>query len=84
MVVVAYVVVPWIVQVVETLGGYNPTSYEPKDLQREDYLKSLPTTAGGFFGGEAAFKFVLLVLVGLVWLVAVPATPWRGRRASRR
>ncbi len=84
MAVVAYVVVPWIVQLVETAGGYNPAYYEPKDLQREDYLKSLPATVGGFFGWESAFKFLLLVLVGLVWLVAVPSAPWRGRGPSRR
>ncbi len=84
MVVLAYVAVPWIVQVIEAVGGYDPVFYEPKDLQREDYLRNLPATAGGFFGWETAFKFLLLVLVGLVWLIAVPAAPWRGRRASRR
>ncbi len=84
MAVVAYAVVPWIVQLVEAVGGYNPAFYEPKDLQREDYLKSLPATAGGFFGWETAFKFLLLVLVGIVWLIAVPAAPWRGRGGSRR
>ena len=84
MAVVAYVVVPWIVQLVEGVGGYNPAYYEPKDLQREDYLKSLPPMTRGFFGWETAFKLLLLVLVGLVWLVAVPAAPWRGRGGSRR
>ena len=84
MVVVAYVVVPWVVQIVATVGDYNPVYYEPKDEQREDYLSRSPGTAGRFFGWESAVKFLLLVLVGLVWLVAVPAAPWRGRGASRR
>lgn len=84
MVVVAYVAVPWIVTFVGTVGGYNPAYYEPKDIQREDYLKSLPPSFEGFFGWETAFKLVLLVLVGLVWLIAVPTAPWRGRGASRR
>jgi hypothetical protein len=83
-VVVAYVAVPWIVQIVETAGGYNPGYYEPKDIQREDYLKRLPPSPEGFFGWETAFKLVLLVLVGLVWLVAVPSAPWRGRGTRRR
>ena len=83
-VVVAYVVVPWVVQIVATVGDYNPVYYEPKDEQREDYLSRSPGTAGRFFGWESAVKFLLLVLVGLVWLVAVPAAPWRGRGASRR
>lgn len=84
MVVVAYVAVPWIVQLIETIGGYNPAFYEPKDLQREEYLKSLPSTAEGFFEWETAFKFLLLVLVGLLWLITVPSAPWRGRGPSRR
>ena len=83
-VVVAYVAVPWIVQFLETVGGYNPAYYEPKDLQREDYLKSLPSTPEAFLQWETAFKFLLLVLVGLLWLITVPAAPWRGRRTSRR
>lgn len=83
-VVVAYVAVPWIVQLLETVGGYSPSYYEPKDLQREDYLKSLPQTREGLFGWETAFKLVLLVLAGLLWLIAVPGAGWRGRRASRR
>ena len=84
LVVVAYVAVPWIVQFVETIGGYNPTYYEPRDFEREEYLKSLPATYETFFGWETAFKLVLLVLAGLVWLNAAPSAPWRDRDASRR
>ena len=83
-VVVAYVAVPWIIRFVETVGGYDPAYYEPKDLQREDYLRSLPASNEGFFGWETAFKSLLLVLVGILWLIVVPAAPWRSRRASRR
>lgn len=83
-VVVAYAVVPWIVELLETLGGYNPSYYEPKDLQRQDYLKSLPGLGQGFFGWQTTFKLVLLVLVGLLWLIAVSGSSWRGSRPSRR
>lgn len=77
--VVAYIAVPWVVLLVETAGGYSPTDYEPKDLQREEHLRSLPAPLEGFFNWETAFKLVLLVLVGLVWLIAVPRASWRGR-----
>ncbi len=83
-VVVAYVAVPWVVEFVDTVGGYNPAYYEPKDLQRQDYLKSLPRIPQTFLGWETAFKLVLLVLVGLLWLIAVPESRWRGRRSPRR
>lgn len=71
-VVVAYVVVPWIVGLMNTIGGYDPAFYEPKDQQRQDYLRSLPDLAQGLGGWHTAFKLVLLVLVGLLWLVAIP------------
>ncbi len=84
MVVVAYAAVPWIVQFLENVGGYNPIHYEPKDLQREDYLKTLPTTGSGFFEWQTALKLFLLMLAGLLWLIAVPPSSWRGTRSSRR
>ena len=77
LVVVAYVVVPWIVELAGTLGGYNPVYYEPKDVERQDYLRSLPGASQTLFGWETTFKLLLLVLVGLLWLIAVP-------RSSRR
>ncbi len=73
MVVVAYVLVPWIVELAETIGGYDPAYYEPKDLQRQDYLKSLPSLGGGFLGWETTLKILLLVLAGLLWIIAVPS-----------
>lgn len=72
MLVVAYVVVPWIVTLVETMSGYDPAYYEPKDRERQDYLKSLPSIAQTFLGWETTFKLLLLVLVGLLWLIGVP------------
>ena len=77
LVVVAYIVVPWVVELAETLGGYNPAYYEPKDAQRQDYLRSLTGIRQVLLGWETTFKLFLLVLVGLLWLIAVP-------RSSRR
>ena len=83
LVVVAYIVVPWIVELAETLGGYNPVYYEPKDVERQDYLRSLSGVRQTLFGWDTTFKLLLLVLVGLLWLVA-GGSVWRGSRSSRR
>lgn len=77
---IAYVVVPWIVQLLESVGGYNPLGYEPKDIERQDYLRRLPPREDAFFGWETAVKLVLLVLVGLLWLSTLSALPRRGSR----
>ena len=37
--VVAYVAVPLVVRFVDSIGGYNPVYYEPKDFERQDWLK---------------------------------------------
>ena len=71
--VVAYVVVPWIVGLIETIGGYNPEYYEPKDRERQDYLRSLPVIGQAFVGWGTTFKLILLVLAGLLWLIAAPS-----------
>src|SRR5437773_6353628 len=38
-VVVAYVVVPIAVRYIEALQGYSPHFYEPKDLERQEWLR---------------------------------------------
>lgn len=80
MILVAYAVVPWIVELIETAGGYNPEYYEPKDIQREVYLRSLPVPSGGTFGWPTVVKLILLVLAGLLWLSVLTTAPWRGSR----
>lgn len=84
MLVVAYVVVPWTVAFIQSLSGYNPNYYEPRDPEREEYLSTQTASAESFYGWESAVKLVLLVLVGLLWLIAVSATPWGGARPFRR
>lgn len=84
MLVVAYVVVPWTVSFLETLRGYDPAYYEPRDPEREAHLSTQRATPEAFYGWESAVKLVLLVLVGLLWLIAVSATPWGGARPFRR
>ncbi len=83
-IVVAYIAVPWIVRLVEAIGGYSPVYYEPRDVERATYLKRTPGEGEGFLGWDVALKAFLLLLVGLVWLVAVPTPRWGGPRSSRR
>ena len=46
--VVAYVVVPRVARLVESIAGYNPTAYEPKDSDRQRWLQeSGPPVLGG-------------------------------------
>src|ERR687887_234306 len=78
-VVVAYVVVPIAVRYIEALQGYAPDYYEPKDLERQAWLREtgLPNQLAGLSWG-AVVNAVLLILVAVVWFTLVPT------RASRR
>jgi hypothetical protein len=78
-IVVAYVVVPVTVRYIEALQGYSPDHYEPKDLEREEWLrqKGIPRELAGLSWG-AVVNAVLLILVAVVWVTLVPT------RASRR
>lgn len=81
---VSYVVVPRLVHLVDTLGHYNPTHYEPKDADREEWL--LRQGADAFLysiSGETLFSVALFVLVAVVWLTLVPERAPRRRPPSR-
>ena len=82
-VVVAYVAVPHVARVVESLGGYDPGRYEPKDLEREAWLQraaDAPLFAG--IGWHTVVHVALFLLVAVVWLTFVPTR--RGRRTPYR
>jgi hypothetical protein len=78
-IVVAYVVVPVAVRYIEALQGYAPSSYEPKDVARQEWLrqKGVPEDLAGL-SWDVVVNAVLLILVAVVWLTLVPT------RASRR
>ena len=76
--VVAYVVVPRVARLFESIAGYNPTVYEPKDSDRQRWLQeSGPPVIGGL-DWDTVVGITLFLLVAVVWLTFVPT------RASRR
>ena len=83
-VVVAYVVVPGVVRYIDALQGYSPAYYEPKDSQRQEWLRERGVpwqlTEVSF---EVVVDIVLFVLVAIVWLTLVP-TRGGGRRSPPR
>jgi hypothetical protein len=78
-VVLAYAGVPHVARVVDSLGGYNPGHYEPKDAERERYLQRAdPEALLASIPWETVLHVVLFLLVAVVWLTLVPT------RAPRR
>ena len=73
-VVVAYVGVPLVVRFVDAVRGYDPAYYEPKDFERQAWLKRqvAPAVIPGF-SWEMMIDLVLFLLVAVVWLTYVPA-----------
>ena len=70
---VSYVLVPHVARLFDTLMGYNPAFYEPKDAQREEWLTR--PESGDFLPGiswDVALNVLLFVVVAVVWLSLVP------------
>src|SRR2546428_375787 len=84
-VVVAYVVVPIAVRYIEALQGYSPHFYEPKDLERQEWLRrtGVPNQLAGL-SWDVVVNTVLLILVAVVWLTLVPARVRRAPRGARQ
>jgi len=78
-VVVAYVVVPWVSAVVEGLATYGPGHYEPKGFAREHRLRSVTDPAS--WTTDALVNAGLFVVLALVWFMSVsdgrPGGRWR-------
>ena len=77
-VVVAYVLVPWVAQLVDAARGYSPVYYEPKDFTRQDYLRQRGIVEL-LIPWKLIVNVVLLLLVAIVWLTLLP-----GRGTRRR
>src|SRR2546422_10197161 len=71
--VVAYVAVPLVVRFVDAVRGYDPAYYEPKDFERQDWLKRqvVPTVLprGSW---EVVIAIILFLLVPVGCLQFVP------------
>ena len=78
-VVAAYVAVPQVVRFVDAVRGYDPAFYEPKDFERQAWLKrQVASTVIPGLSWEIMIDIILFLLVAVVWLTLVPT------RASRR
>ena len=82
--VVAYVGVPHVVRFVDAVRGYDPAFYEPKDFERQDWIKRqvAPAVLPGI-SWEIVIDVTLFLLVAVVWLTFVPARSPRRHPPSR-
>ena len=77
-VVVAYVVVPWVASVIDGLGTYSPWYYEPKDFARAAERERRITDPAAWTP-DALVKAGLFVLLAVVWYVATTGGRSGGR-----
>jgi hypothetical protein len=78
-VVVAYVVVPWVSDLIEGLARYTPTFYEPKDFARGGTARPRGVGDPGGWGPDALAKAGLCVLLVVVWVMATGRSRPGGR-----
>jgi hypothetical protein len=71
-VVVTYLLVPWIVNLIDASRGYSPFYYEPKDLSRQDFLIRHGVAASTASPWQLAVNVVLVFAVVVVWLTLLP------------
>jgi hypothetical protein len=75
--VVSYVAVPQLAHWLTAVDGYNPSHYEPKDGDREDWLRQHDATRLPGLSSQSLVYLALFILVAIVWL---PLMPGRGER----
>ena len=81
---VAYVAVPPVVGFVESMAGYSPRDYEPKDFARGEWLRQ--QESGGLIdrvSWQTASSILVFVIVAVVWLTLVPYRSPRRRPPPR-
>ena len=79
-VVVTYLLVPWVASLVDAGRGYSPGYYEPKDHTRQEWilrhgLNPVPVVAPW----QLVITIGLIVLVALVWVTVLPSGGARRR-----
>ena len=74
-VVLAYAGVPHVARFVESVGGYNPGHYEPKDQAREAWLQRPddPDAVLSQIPWNTVINIGLFLVVALVWMTLVPS-----------
>ena len=71
-VVVTYLLVPWIANLIDASRGYNPFYYEPKDFARQDFIIRYGLPAPSISPWQLALNVVLVFAVVIVWLTVLP------------
>ena len=79
---IAWIVVPAVVSVIESLARYDPAVYEPKDIERGIWMGRRPMLSVEHLTLENLLKLALFVFVGLAWLLLAP-TLQRSSRSRR-
>ena len=77
--VLAYAGVPHVARIVDSMGGYSPGSYEPKDSEREAWVTRSEDSAALLSRIPLAtvVNVLLFLLVAVVWLTLVPTRDTR-------
>jgi hypothetical protein len=80
---VAWIVVPAVVSLVESVSLYNPLAYEPKDAQRGQWVGRRQAGSVDVLSLENILKLVLCLFAGLAWLMLAPTLQRSGRSGRR-
>jgi hypothetical protein len=80
---VSSVAVPPVARIVDSLGGYGPAVYEPKDGAREARPRHRPVAGMAGISRDVAIGVALFLLVVRVWLAVVPSRAARPRPRPR-
>jgi len=80
LVVACYVAVPPITHFLESVAGYSPAHYEPKDFERQEWLRHQDLDALlSRVSWQTVLHLVLFALVAAVWLTLLPPRSPRRR-----
>ena len=69
---VTYLLVPWIVDLIEAGRAYSPFYYEPKDASRQDFLMRHGLPAAAVSAWQIVVNVVLVFAVVIAWLTLLP------------
>lgn len=80
---VAWIAVPLVVDFVQTVGSYDPSVYEPKDIQRGEYLATRGRISLDDLTWDNILKVALFIFSALAWMAVAPAMHRPGRSPRR-
>ena len=71
-VVVTYLLVPWIVSLIDAGRAYSPFYYEPKDFTRQDFIARHGVATSPVSPWRTVVNVVLVFAVVVVWVAVLP------------